>query len=592
MICKMKKYTFLVYHKEYENFLIKLREIGVMHVSEKAEGYVDDPELSNMMARCSEIQRLLEKRATDKLLADREALIKKLSEAQGEERELSVWGDFSSIQVEKLRNAGYTLRYHVCPAKKFQETWGIPVAISKGNTYFVSVQGFGIDEIEFDPLLVRTEDVACSVTEKRKEIEQLKVALADVDAQIAVWQKENISKLEIELETIRRKIDWQRVMLSTDSVAGDSLRLMVGYCPLENCQTLNEILEKQHVWYQQTDAEDGDLNAPAKLKNNRFARLFESLTGMYGWPTYGEFDPTPLLAPFFLLFFAMCMGDAGYGIVLIIFGLLLKKGTIEVDMFKGMGPIITVLGVGTLVVGLVLGTFFGMPLYEQSWVPEAIKPYIIQGDVQLPNGSSFALQMLLAVGIGVFHICFAMIVKCLCMTKRFGWKDAISQWSWTLLIVGCVVTLSVSAIISLDMELVKFVLIGIGVVSALGIYLLNKPGRNPLINIGMGLLDTYSMASGLLGDVLSYLRLYALGLAGGALGNTFNDLAMMCLGDEPSLVWIVALPGCILIILLGHTLNVGMSCLGAFVHPLRLTFVEYFKNSGYEGKGVLYKPFK
>lgn len=592
MICKMKKYTFLVYHKEYESFLTQLREVGVMHVSEKAEGYVDDPELSGMMARCNEIQLLLERRATDKLLAEKETLLKKLSDAENEERELSVWGDFSSKQVKQLSEAGYTLHYHVCPAKKFQEEWGVPIVTLKGNTYFVSVQGIGVEPMEFDPLLVRTDEVACSVTEKRQEIEQLKAAIAEVDAKIIAWQKENLSQLEDELAILQRKIDWQRVVLSTDHVAGDSLCLMLGYCPEEQCDALNEMLEKQHVWYQQTDAEDGDLSAPAKLKNGSFARLFESLTGMYGWPTYGEFDPTPILAPFFLLFFAMCMGDAGYGIVLIIFGLLLKKGKIEVEMFKGMGPIIAVLGVGTLVIGLVLGTFFGMPLYEQSWVPAAVKPYIIQGNVQLPNGSSFALQMLLAVGIGIFHICFAMIVKCLCLTKRFGWKEAISQWSWTLLIVGCVVTLTISAIVSLDMEVVKFILIAIGAVSALGIYLLNKPGRNPLVNIGMGLLDTYNMASGLLGDVLSYLRLYALGLAGGALGNTFNDLAIMCLGDEPSLVWVVALPGCILIILLGHTLNVGMSCLGAFVHPLRLTFVEYFKNSGYEGKGVLYKPFK
>ena len=106
------------------------------------------------------------------------------------------------------------------------------------------------------------------------------------------------------------------------------------------------------------------------------------------------------------------------------------------------------------------------------------------------------------------------------------------------------------------------------------------------MNIGAGLWDTYNMMTGLLGDVLSYIRLYALGLAGGMLGGAFNNLGTMVLGDNPTWTWVPF----ILILILGHTLNLAMSCLGAFVHPLRLNFVEYFKNSGYEGRGVKYQP--
>jgi V/A-type H+-transporting ATPase subunit I len=95
------------------------------------------------------------------------------------------------------------------------------------------------------------------------------------------------------------------------------------------------------------------------------------------------------------------------------------------------------------------------------------------------------------------------------------------------------------------------------------------------------------MATGLLGDILSYIRLYALGLAGGMLGSAFNDLGSMILGTEPG---IGSWAGFIVILILGHTLNLVMSALGAFVHPLRLTFVEYFKNAGYEGKGEKYVP--
>ena len=128
----------------------------------------------------------------------------------------------------------------------------------------------------------------------------------------------------------------------------------------------------------------------------------------------------------------------------------------------------------------------------------------------------------------------------------------------------------------------------IGVISGLAIYVFNTPGRNPLINIGSGLWDTYNMATGLISDVLSYLRLYALGLAGGMLGTAFNTIGGIIFEGctIPVLNWVFF----ILILMLGHTLNLAMSCLGAFVHPLRLTFLEYFKNSGYEGTGRAYRP--
>ena len=135
----------------------------------------------------------------------------------------------------------------------------------------------------------------------------------------------------------------------------------------------------------------------------------------------------------------------------------------------------------------------------------------------------------------------------------------------------------------------KWVIIVLGVLSALGIFVFNDPKRNKLANIGMGLWDTYNTVTGLLGDVLSYLRLYALGLAGSMLGKAFNDIGGMILGDGSNLVmWIPF----ILIVLVGHTLNIAMAALGAFVHPLRLNFLEFFKNSGYEAAGRNYNPLK
>ena len=119
-------------------------------------------------------------------------------------------------------------------------------------------------------------------------------------------------------------------------------------------------------------------------------------------------------------------------------------------------------------------------------------------------------------------------------------------------------------------------------------YLYNSPDKNIFVNIGLGLWDSYNMATGLLGDILSYVRLFALGLSGGILASVFNSLAV---GMSPDNV-IAGLIVMVLIFVIGHAINIFMNVLGAMVHPMRLTFVEFFKNAGYEGGGKEYNPFK
>lgn len=180
-----------------------------------------------------------------------------------------------------------------------------------------------------------------------------------------------------------------------------------------------------------------------------------------------------------------------------------------------------------------------------------------------------------------------MVVKAICYTKQSGIINNLSTWGWLILILGGIITAILAISNAISIEATKYMIIAIGIISALGIFIFNNIKRNPLINIGAGLWDTYNMITGILSDVLSYIRLYALGLAGAMLGQAFNQLGFMVLGDDP--IFIQYLPF-IIIVLIGHTLNIALSSLSAFVHPLRLTFVEYFKNLGYEGKGEKYSP--
>ncbi len=584
MITQMKKYTFLVFHRDYEPFLTQLRDLGVVHITQKAAGLIeDDADLQAALQHEDELRRLLKQGAPDELIAERNNIEQRIADAQESARKAAIWGEFDAARISSLKEAGYNLRFFECSNKAFQEEWGIKVNELGGKTYFVVIS------TSRDLETSNIEDNASEIPQPEKsekawlqEIEHLKGLLAAANERIEAWQKANLKDVEKQLTEARQHINWQRVTLSTDRLAEGALCLFEGFCPIDKEAELNAMLDAAQVYYEETDPTKEDAT-PIKLRNNKFTKLFECLTGMYGWPNYNEFDPTPILGPFFLLFFAICMGDCGYGFLLMLLGWLLAKGKLKIEMFDGLGPIIFVLGVGTAVIGFFLGTFFGIDLYNAGWVPDALKGVMIKGKVM-----GYDIQMVMAICIGIFHICLAMTIKAISYTKRDGFRATISTWGWLLLIVGTIATLILGMTFSLPAEVTKWTLIAIGAVSALGIFIFNTPGRNPLINIGAGLWDTYNMATGILGDTLSYIRLYALGLAGGMLGGAFNNLASMVLGDNPTWQWLPFL----LIIVVGHLLNLAMSALGAFVHPLRLSFVEYFKNSGYEGSGKLYEPFK
>lgn len=585
MITQMKKYTFLVFHRDYEPFLTQLRDLGVVHITQKAAGLIEDDEkLQAALQHEDELRHLLKQGAPDQLLAERANIEQSIADAQTAAQQAAVWGDFDPARIQQLKDAGYTLRFFACGTSAFQEKWGIKVSEKEGKTYFVNLDN-STKDLDNSELLDKATELPQpekSAAQYMQEVEHLKGLLAAANARIEAWQLANLEDIKEQLKEARQQIDWQRVTLSTDKLAEGSLCLFEGFCPIDKEAELNAMLSAAEVYYEETDPAKEDAT-PIKLRNNKFTQLFECLTGMYGWPNYHEFDPTPILGPFFLLFFAICMGDCGYGFLLMLLGWMIAKGKLKIDMFEGLGPIIFVLGVGTAVVGFFLGTFFGIDMYNASWVPDALKSVMIKGEVM-----GYDIQMVMAICIGIFHICLAMTIKAVTYTLRDGFRATVSTWGWLLLIVGTIATLIVTMTFSLPAEVTKWTLITIGSISALGIYIFNTPGRNPLINIGSGLWDTYNMATGILGDTLSYIRLYALGLAGGMLGGAFNNLAGMLLGDDPTWQWIPF----VLIVVFGHVLNLAMSALGAFVHPLRLSFVEYFKNAGYEGNGALYQPFK
>ena len=612
MITKMTKYSFVLLTGEKEGFLEQLQELGVVDISRSVKPI--DSDSSVMFHKAERAKKTLEflESIDYSKDADAEAIAKATVNIEGDpvdfieecrakltelhaalahaEKQLQAtlpWGEYDKKALDGLKDLGYAIRYYAVDAKKFDESWGelYPLQVVENNgkkVWFVTVAPKG-EAYSFPVQEVAAPEITSA--EAASDIARIKTEITDCKAGL-LNAKDYIPAIKEMRNGDLADLDRYLADSSRGSAAEDYVTVFTGFAPAENDEELVASFDKMGILYIKEEAAEDD-NPPIKLKNNWFTRQFEVFTEMYGMPVYSEFDPTPIVAPFYLLFFAMCMGDAGYGIVLLLAGIMLNKGWLKIGMFEGLGNIIALLGVGTLFVGTVLGTFFGMSLYEAAWVPQWLKSCMIVGDITIPGIGTLNIQMILAMGIGIFHICLAMTVKALCFTKRFGIKENIATWGWLLLIVGGVILALLGIGKVLSPEAMKWAVIAVGGISALAIYIFNTPGRNPLINIGSGLWDTYNMATGILGDVLSYLRLFALGLAGGMLGQAFNNLALSVKG-EGIVTWIPF----ILILVIGHVMNILLSGLGAFVHPMRLTFMEYFKNAGYEGKGAAYNPLK
>ena len=587
----MTKYNFILMSGDAEDFLKKLQEVGVVDITRSIKPV--DEKSEDLWSRAGVYRKALSllkevqpAEFADKTYGDladsvvetaseKEAAEAQMSQLQKDMEERMPWGQFDITNIERLKERGLKLHFYKTKTSSMDPSWKENYALSEissdgTNTYFVVVTDdenydFPLKEIpapESDYVTIekKINELSYEIEKKYRHLAELKCHEGDI-------QKE--------LDKILSKLDLHLAHASGTKAAADYITVFEGFAPAENETAVKDMLDKEGVLYLVDKAKVDD-NPPIKLKNNKFVSMFEILTDMYGRPKYDEFDPTVFISIFFMLFFAFCMGDAGYGLVLIGLGFALKK------KLPDIAPLGITLGVATTVIGLLFHTFFSMDMLTWNCIPDVVKKCMVPTQI-----AGFDGTMVLAIIIGVIHICLAMVMKTYQATKVNGFANSLGTWGWTLLIVGGVIVGALALIGVIDSVVTKWIIIVIGILSALGIFFLNDLHRNPLANVGSGLWETYNTATGLLGDVLSYLRLYALGLAGAKLGEAFNAIGIQALGDGGAgWIWFI------LIVVIGHVLNIAMCILGAFVHPLRLNFLEFFKNSGYEGTGRKYNPLK
>ena len=662
MILPMFKYSFIVFHKDYENFLEKLGQLGVLDVIEreginKEEELSDDHELIERINTALTILQQVKKDSEykkEKDSFDHEGILQtlekteylaekvreieaELDEIQLEIERLEPWGDFSTDDLEKLNQAGYEINLYKCTASQFDPEWEaqhhlFQVNEQDGKRFFLVITKEGeaatINADLVDPGSLPLSDLY-------NEYKHLEAEKSTLQEKVEEFSQDAVPALLSYRNYLEEKITFREAYLDSLSVSDDHLMVLEGWVPESAKRKLDQFLENEEVVSLVRPPEEGEA-PPVELKNSRFSRLFEPISKLFDLPNYMELDLTPYFAPFFMIFFGFALGDAGYGVFFILFGAILKL-RVKNDL-KPILSLVQLFGIATIVFGLLSGTFFGINLidsgytiteqslaqYENSNVPPRVLDQLgaIEGEYfesreaflentgntigpeitesyettllkhaesGIPMIRSFRhlmqdpLQMFyLAILIGGVQILFAIFIKILNISRKRGFKYARSTLGWLILII----TMIIKATGLLDGTYLNYLFYGLIGVSGVLILLLNNPDRGILTNIGSGIWDSYGMVTGFFGDLLSYIRLFALGISSAILGFVFNDISLELL-NVPYIGWLLFL----VLLLFGHTINLFMASLGGFIHPMRLTFVEFYKNAGFEGGGKKYKPF-
>ena len=594
MIVKMHKYTFLVFYKEYKTFLESLQQLGVLHVVEKNDNISD--EIKQKYVQINQFEKtiqFLEKREnkqTQKIHEEDatkimheivakqnelEVLELELDETKKKFQKAKLWGNFSPEIIQKLEDNNIHFRLLIASKKKYLDLIHAEVSVEliseQGNlVYFVLIQK-GSEEITIDADEVELPELPSSEIEKK--ITETEIKIKHINEDFDIHAGCSIATLEQYKNKNFNSLKFENVIFNTSVEADEKLMVLEGWVPATEKANIDDFLQKNSVFYVTEKATLKD-KVPILLKNNRFSKLFEPVGSMFSLPAYSELDLTVFFAPFFMMFFGFCLGDAGYGLLFIVgAGLYKLKAKKEVKPYLSL---IQFLGFATVIFGSISGTLFGINLIDAE-IP-LIANY---KSLFLNPDKMFNLALLL----GGLQIIYGLFIKAINQIKQYGFSYSLATFGWLIVILGNIIytILTTYEIVTQNKTIIYFIL------SAGGFFILffSDPEINIFARIGKGVWDIYSTVTGIFGDLLSYIRLFALGLSSAILGFVINDIAMQILGASK----IIGPVFFVIFLVLGHTLNILISSLGSFVHPMRLTFVEFYKNAGFRGGGEEYKPF-
>lgn len=329
------------------------------------------------------------------------------------------------------------------------------------------------------------------------------------------------------------------------------------------------------------DPEEDEI-PPSVVQNNSFSTPFEQVTNLYSRPDPKGIDATPYMAPFYVLLFGLMLSDSGYGLILAIGCALYQKIKKPTGMSGGFVKVLFWGGLSTIVWGVLVGTVFGMDFDTLFGTVDKF-PILVD-----PMGNPIGM-LILCFGLGILHILFGVALKMKMAFAAGDWQTAIfDNLSWMLIVVGLILFAGTSALPTLPA-----VLSTIGAVMAIAgaLMILLMKGRakkNPFSRTISGLGELYQVTS-YLSDILSYARLFALGIATGVIAQVFNDLCGMLMGSPNIILKILGILIAVALLVALHLFNIAINTLGAFVHCARLQYVEFY-GKFYEAGGRAFQP--
>jgi len=587
MISPMIKYQLLAFHQEFDDLIAMLKSEGVVHIKQVKK---DNDEEKSLLKRNfaalkqtkSLFERIIAKTESPKFVPFDDFEIEKIDEylnyllqiekqiprLEEEGFHVRFFGDYNPEKLEEIKEKGLYLHLFSTGLGKIEKKWekgfALEILFDAGRkTYFTIIsQNSKPPKIkaqgeEFPKK--STREIEQELWVLNEERDKLLSGLIQKKQEIETYFEDGFLKIEDTLQN--KKANDQAVNLAFGKVI-----MLQGWVPKENKTKLEEKLNQHNIYFESEKPTPKEA-PPILLKNNAFSSWFEPIAKLFALPTYAEFDLTPFFAPFFLLFFGLCLGDGGYGLLMLIVLILFKSKVPKASI--GIWKLAVILEFFAIIMGIVSGTFFGINLLETN-VPvlSSLRPIMLDAD------GLFNLSLV----FGAVQIIFGLIIKSLNQKQQFGWQYAISPIGWILLLIG----LGTGYFIGFSILLTSISWLGVAL-----IIIFSDPQGGIGIRIGKGLWDLYGI-TGFFGDLLSYIRLFALGLAGSILGFVVNDIALSILESH----FIFGPIFFVVMLIVGHGLNIFIASLGAFVHPMRLTFVEFYKNAGFSGGGESYNPLK
>lgn len=630
MIESMSKITLLLHTNNKKKNLAKLQTLGLVHIN--SNEIKTGIKLSSLIKKKKRFETILGKILKLKYLKNNSSefpkeistthqqlyfLEKKLSTyeekilALDEMSELSIglepWGDLDWNRIESLRTNGIAIRFFITSKAILEstetgETILVPVNTSGDKVFLLALdfkntpQEFSFEEVH----LTQTNRI-----QLKKEIELIRQSIFEDEIFLSGFYSK-IEKLNREIQSIDNQIDFENAKISLSNSMNGILFAITGWIPTKNKKNIIAFLDLNQISYifQEKDKND---EVPILLQNNKLIRFFEPITKIFSLPNYIELDPTFFFAPFFTLFFGLSLGDVGYGLILSITSIIayIKASS----AWKPYAILGLILSLSATFCGVLVNSMFGEPLFQ---VPES-NFYFFKNGADLAiftsfdmNGKTIYPTMTLALLLGFIQLSLGLILQSFNRTFAgnsilFSFKPiSILMILWGGMIVAIhndFLALGFNSTFQIGIlkigewisQIPKIYGLGIFSIGLMVFLLFHDPTKNLFLRPVFGIWEAYQLTTGFLGDFLSYIRLFALGLAGGLLGNAFNKVAFMILpnGDIHTPLFAIT----VLILIIGHSLNLGLGILGSFVHPLRLTFVEFYKSINFTGGGKEFKPF-